>query len=232
MRINKFLASHGLGSRRGVEELVTAGKVLVDGEKMTNLGYDVLLKDVVVVDGTELKQEEKKEYYLVYKPVGYTSTTEDEHAEKIVTELVKSDARLFPVGRLDKNSEGLMILTNDGDFAQKLQHPSNDHEKEYIVEVRSPKEEANEYLDAAMRFLTCGIKIGGYRCRPAKAKVIKKEGKFATFQIILKEGRKRQIRETMERAKLSVVSLKRIRIANYVLGDLEPAESKAFQPVG
>lgn len=230
MRINKFLASCGLGSRRGVEDLVISGKVLVNGEKMTNLAYDVKPQDVVVCDGKELTQTEKKEYYLVYKPVGYVSTTEDPHAEKIVTELVVSEARLFPVGRLDKDSEGLMILTNDGDFAQKLQHPSNEHEKEYLVDVSGKTEDMNAELDAALRFLTCGIKIGGYRCRPGLAKVIKKEGNRATFKIILKEGRKRQIRETMERAKLRVLSLKRIRIANYELGDLEPGESKAFQP--
>jgi len=230
MRINKFLASCGLGSRRGVEDLVTDGKVLVNGEVMENLGYDVQPQDVVVCDGKELNNLEEKEYYLLYKPVGYTSTTEDEHAEKLVTELVESKARLFPVGRLDKNSEGLMILTNDGDFAQKLQHPSNNHEKEYIVQVRGSKDEMNVELDSAMRYLTCGIKIGGYKCRPGRAKVIQKEGNEATFQIILKEGRKRQIRETMERAKLRVLSLKRIRIANFELGDLEPGESKAFKP--
>jgi 23S rRNA pseudouridine2605 synthase len=197
---------------------------------MTNLAYDVKPQDVVVCDGQELKSEEKKEYYLLYKPVGYTSTTEDPHAEKIVTDLIKSDARLFPVGRLDKDSEGLIVLTNDGDFAQKLQHPSNEHEKEYIVEVAGRSEDMNAELDAALRFLTCGIKIGGYRCRPGKAKVIKKEGNLATFNIVIKEGRKRQIRETIERAKLRVVSLKRIRIANYELVDLEVGESKAFEP--
>lgn len=231
MRINKYLATCGLGSRRKCEDLVTAGRVALNGKKIFDLAVQVdEQNDQVTIDQKPVKIVDDKEYYLVNKPRGYTSTVSDPHAKKKVIDLVSSDARLFPVGRLDRESEGLIILTNDGDFAQKMVHPSFSHEKQYFVEVQGPNSQMEESLSQALKFFTCGIKIDNVRTRPAKAKVISKSGNKAIFDIILTEGRKRQIRRTMDRAKLTVTTLKRTRIADYELGDIEVGENKKFKP--
>lgn len=228
IRINKFLASCGIASRRKAEQLVKEGRVKVNGSVVTELAFKVSPQDKVILDGKNVEICKGHEYYLVYKPRGYTSTVSDPHAQKKVTDLVESKARLFPVGRLDRDSEGLIILTDDGDFAQKMVHPSFSHEKEYIVEVQGPNSQMEEALSRALKFFICGIKIDNIRTRAAKAKVIGKSGNKATFQIILTEGRKRQIRRTMDRAKLTVTTLKRVRIGDYLIGDLAVGESKKF----
>jgi len=231
MRINKYLATCGLGSRRKCEDLVTAGRVAVNGKKIFDLAVQIdEQNDQITIDSKPVKFVDDKEYYLVNKPRGYTSTVSDPHAQKKVTDLVTSGARLFPVGRLDRESEGLIILTNDGDFAQKMVHPSFSHEKQYFVEVQGPNSQMEESLSQALKFFTCGIKIDNIRTRPAKAKVISKSGNKAIFDIILTEGRKRQIRRTMDRAKLTVTTLKRTRIADYELGDIEVGANKKFRP--
>ncbi len=229
MRINKYLASCGLGSRRKVEELVSSGRVFVNGQKISNLSTDIKPSDKVLFDST-LVMPNKFVYYLLNKPIGYTSTTEDPHSTKNVTDLVPSDPVVFPVGRLDKDSEGLIMLTNDGDFAQQLSHPRYDHEKEYIVEAQGPRDDLNTHLDKAVRLFRCGFNIHGYKTRPAMAKVISKKGNIITFNIVLKEGRKRQIRITLDRAGFTVVSLKRIRVSNWVLGDLQTGDYAEFKP--
>lgn len=230
MRINKYLASCGLSSRRKSEELVTSRRVKVNGKTVTKLAFDVdPEKDEVSLDSKKVCPSQQHQYFLVNKPRGYTSTVSDPYAAKKITDLVKTDARLFPVGRLDRDSEGLIILTDDGDFAQKMIHPKFKHEKEYLVEVQGPNQQMESSLSQALKYFTCGVKMDNVRTRPAYAKVIAKSGNKATLEIILTEGRKRQIRRTMDRAKLTVTILKRIRIADYVLGDLKPGESKSFK---
>lgn len=228
MRINAFLAKCGLGSRRKVEAFVTQGRVLINDEK-AELSSQVNDEDKVTFDGQDLSLAKKK-YYLINKPVGYTSTVSDEHAEKTVVELV-DEPGLFPVGRLDKDSEGLMILTNDGVFAQRLIHPSNDHDKEYEVTVNLPQKLRSERLENAIKFFKCGIRLDDKKTQPAKIALISQISDVVTFKIILKEGLKRQIRRTFDKAGLEVLRLKRIRIADYMLGDLPEGESKEFVPV-
>lgn len=227
MRINAFLAKTGLGSRRKVESFVSEGRVLINGAK-ASLASQVEQSDKVTLDGNELSISKKK-YFLVYKPVGYTSTVSDEHAEKKVVDLV-DEPGLFPVGRLDKDSEGLMILTNDGDFAQKLTHPSYEHEKEYIVTVNLPQKTTSERLENAIKFFKCGIRIDDKKTHPASIKLIAQEMNSAVFRIILKEGLKRQIRRTFAKAGLDVIKLKRVRMASFLLGDLVDGESEEFFP--
>lgn len=223
MRINKYLASAGLGSRRKVEALVLSGAIFVNNKKVLNLATKVEDGDLVTVNGQEVSIQ-KKRYFAVYKPVGYVSTVEDEHAAKKVVDLVAVKG-LYPVGRLDKESEGLIILTNDGDFAQETMHPSYEHEKEYLVDVAVQAEGHSEKLENAIKFFKCGIRIGPKRTAPAEIRLLSVENKTAKFNITLKQGLKRQIRQTFEKAGLSVKVLKRVRIGRVKLGDLAPGES-------
>jgi pseudouridine synthase len=227
MRINAYLAKTGLASRRKVEEFVLSGRVFVNGKKAV-LSDKVEPSDKVTLDGNPITLKESH-YYLINKPVGYTSTVEDEHAQKKVVDLI-DEKGLFPVGRLDKDSEGLIILTNDGEFAQKLIHPKFSHEREYIVEIRLPYKNRTEKLENALKFFKCGIRLDDKRTNPCQIKLISQEGESATFNIVMSEGMKRQIRRTFEKAGLVVTGLKRIRIQNYHLGSLAPGEYKPFKP--
>jgi 23S rRNA pseudouridine2605 synthase len=227
MRINKFLSSTGVASRRKSEELVRAGRVSLNGIAVTDLSTTVdPAKDIILLDGKQVESQ-KKQYFLLNKPWGYVSTNEDEHARKKVFDLMPDREGLFIVGRLDKDSEGLMILTNDGDFAQEFSHPKGNHEKEYIVDVCGKETGFSTKLDNAIKYFKCGIYIDGYKTRPADAKVISQsESKKASFKIVLREGRKRQIRRTFEKADLNVTALKRVRIDKFQLGNLESGEFK------
>lgn len=229
MRINKYLASCGLGSRRSVEKLILSGKVSKNGQKILDLSETIAEGDEVKFEGKPVLPNPYV-YYLLNKPPGYTSTVSDPHAKKQVVDLVPKEPKVFPVGRLDRDSEGLMILTNDGDFGQKLIHPSFDHEKEYLVEAEGPKKDFNLALDRAVRLFKCGLKIDAIRTKPAHIEVVGKTGRVVTFKIILKEGRKRQIRITLDRAGFCVTKLKRLRIQNWVLGDLPIGKYKEFTP--
>lgn len=225
MRINKYLALCGLGSRRSVEALVKDGFVLINGNKITKLGCDVDLENDVVRYKGEVLKPLKYQYFAVYKPVGFVSTHSDEFAERKVVDLDPRLKGLGIVGRLDKGSEGLMLFTNDGSFNFKHQHPKNNCEKEYEVDVRSKdKTDLSPKLEKVLRYFTCGTLLDGYRTKPAKAKVIGKEGDIVRFNIVLKEGRKRQIREIFKKQNFFVVKLKRIRIGEYKICDLIPGQ--------
>lgn len=229
MRINKYLASCGLGSRRAVEKLILSGEISKNGRKILELSEKVEVKDNIEYKGICVRPKSFV-YYLVNKPAGYTSTVSDPHAKKQVIDLVPRDIKVFPVGRLDRESEGLIILTNDGDFAQKLIHPSFNHEKEYLVEAEGPKSDFNLHLDRAVRLFKCGLKIDGVKTKPAQIHVVGKTGRVVIFNIILKEGRKRQIRVTLDRAGFTVTRLKRIRIQDLTLGNIPVGGFKEFTP--
>jgi len=222
MRINKYLAMCGLGSRRSVEALVRSGKISVNGNVITDLSTRVLDSDIVCFNKRTLKIDNLKKYFLINKPVGYVCTNSDEHALKKITELDDRLDGLFIVGRLDKQSEGLVLMTNDGEFCQKYQHPRCAHEKEYMVEGRviDKNHQESEQVEKLFRFFKCGCLIDGYKTRPSEIKLLAKRGATLVFKIILKEGRKRQIRRLFSKAGLEVEKLKRIRIGNFLLGDL------------
>jgi len=222
MRINKYLASCGFGSRRKVEALVTSGAVFVNKKQMKDLAYQVQEDDEILVGGQKAQVSDLK-YFAVNKPVGYVSTVDDKFADKKVVDLVDIQG-LYPVGRLDKESEGLMILTNDGDFAQKMMHPSHEHEKEYLVEVAVSYQNHSAKLENALQYFKCGIKIGEKRSRPAQISLLGVEKGIAKFKIILKEGIKRQIRITFEKAGLHVLKLQRVRMGKLKLGELESGD--------
>ena len=167
-RLQKVIASSGYCSRRKAEELIEAGKVYVDGNKVTELGTKVNGNEVIVVEGVTLQKEIKKVYYLLNKPAGYICSLSDEKGRKIVTDLIDTKERIYPVGRLDYDTTGLLILTNDGEFANILMHPSNNVEKIYraTIDALLTTEEIYKLKD--------GIVIDGIKVIPSKVKIRKR----------------------------------------------------------
>ena len=212
-----------------METLVLEGRVAVEGRKITKLSERVEASSTVTLDGKKLSHPSTRRYFAVNKPVGYTSTVSDPHAKKTVMDLAGDRRGLFPVGRLDKNSRGLMLLTDDGDFALRITHPRYGCEKEYLVTTTLPKEKASEKIERAMRFFKCGMRLGESKTLPAEISLIGVESGKARFKIVLKEGRKRQIRRMFEGAGMEVVDLVRTRIGQYEIGDLKPGELRAIK---
>jgi len=210
MRLQKFLSAAGVCSRRKGEEFIRAGRVRVNGRVVAELGAKIdPEQDRVSVDGTPVQPEVPSVYIALNKPPGYVTSCR--HAGKrIVLDLVDVPQRIFPVGRLDKDSTGLLLLTNDGRLHQKLSHPSFDHEKEYDVSVERP------ISDGALQRMAEGMPILDGRTRPAE---VRRTGE-RRFRIVLKEGRNRQIRRMVRRLGNEVVELKRIRVAAVRLGRL------------
>jgi 23S rRNA pseudouridine2604 synthase len=216
IRLNKFLSESGLCSRRGADEFIEAGEVKVNGLK-AQVGAKVDPdKDRVEYKGKELKRVTQKIVIMLNKPVGYTCTARNFKDEKNVFDLVKEKERLFPVGRLDKDSSGLLLLTNDGDLALQLTHPRYEKEKEYEVLINKPLQ------DKDLRRMQQGMALGTEKSLPAKVNVINEK----KFNIVLKEGKKRQIRRMAEILGYQVLALKRIRINSLSLCDLKVGEYK------
>jgi pseudouridine synthase len=210
MRLQKFLAAAGVCSRRHGEVLVRAGRVQVNGRVVTELGSKIdPLQDQVTLDGRTVAGQPQAVYIALNKPRGYVTSCRHP-GKRIVLELVQIPDRIFPVGRLDKDSTGLLLLTNDGRLHQALSHPSFDHEKEYDVMVERP------ISDGALRRMAQGMPILDTRTRPAD---VTRMGP-RRFRIVLKEGRNRQIRRMVRRVGNEVIGLKRIRVASVCLGSL------------
>jgi len=211
IRLQKFLSNAGICSRRQGEEYILNGRVQVNGKTITTLGTKTdPLKDQVFLDLKPVKIISDKIYMALNKPKGYITSC-SQPGQNIVLDLINIKQRVYPVGRLDKDSTGLLLLTNDGRLHHKLSHPSFDHEKEYLVTVKNP------ISDSAIQRIANGMIIMGTKTRPAKIKRISAK----RFSITLKEGRNRQIRRMIRKVGNSVNQLKRIRIANIKLGTLE-----------
>lgn len=215
IRLQKYLSQCAVASRRKSEEFILSGKVKVNG-KVAGLGDKINpKKDTVTVSGKKIVSSKKHYYIMLHKPRGYITTMEDEMGRKCVAELVKDvGARVYPVGRLDRDSEGLLLMTNDGDFANHLTHPSKHVPKTYRVTVRP---DVNE--DQLFAFNE-GIVIDGKRTAPAEAHIIDKSENRVVLEIILHEGRNRQIRRMCEELGLEVARLKRTHIGSIKLGML------------
>jgi 23S rRNA pseudouridine2605 synthase/23S rRNA pseudouridine2604 synthase len=210
MRLQKFLSRAGICSRRKGEEYIKAGWVKVNGEVVTALGIKVdPERDAVEVDKDAIRSDSKPTYIALNKPRGYVSSCHQQN-EKIVLDLLDISERVYPVGRLDKDSTGLLLLTNDGHLHHRLSHPSFNHEKEYAVTVARPLPEG------ALRKLAKGLPMMGTRTRPARVKRISAR----RFRIVLQEGKNRQIRRMVRKVGGEVTHLKRIRVANIKLGNL------------
>jgi 23S rRNA pseudouridine2605 synthase len=223
VRLNKFLAECGIASRRGADELIAQGKVKVNGGEVKELGIGVdPEKDRVEYLG-KIIEPEIKLIFAFYKPRGVTSTNADEHAEKTIASFFpKSLGRLYPVGRLDKDSEGLMIVSNDGELANKLTHPRYEHEKEYeVIIAGNDPSKVKKFVD---RF-----KLDGYLTLPMQLSKFKKiKPKYWQMNLVLREGRKRQIRRIADILGYKVSNLKRVRIGKLKLENLSVGK---FQPI-
>ncbi|MCM3130912.1 pseudouridine synthase [Paenibacillus provencensis] len=206
MRINKFISETGYCSRREADKLVDSGKVTINGV-VAVLGSQAGEGDEVLVDGKPLRAKGNTVYIALNKPVGITSTTE-QHIEGNIVDFVGHKERIFPIGRLDKDSEGLILMTNDGDIVNKILRAEGKHEKEYIVTVNRP------VTESFLRGMASGVKILGERTLPCTVTRISDK----TFRIILTEGKNRQIRRMCSAFGYEVRKLKRIRIMNIHLG--------------
>ncbi len=226
MRLNKFLSTAGIASRRKCDELIKEGRVSVNGQIMTEMGFDVnLKKDVVNFDGRVISLPTSFVYYKFNKPKGYVCTANDEKGRKTIFDLVNSSYRLFSVGRLDYDTEGLLILTNDGDFANKISHPTFHIEKEYRVTVEG------EILESEMAVLRKGVVVDGERLPSSKVKWLSFEKGFTKLSVIIDEGQNRQIRRMFEAIGKNIKLLKRIRIGKVSLGGLKRGEFKELKPL-
>jgi 23S rRNA pseudouridine2604 synthase len=208
LRINKYISEKGICSRREADKLIEAGRVTINGAK-ADTGSKVKSSDEVRLDGKLLTERENLVYIALNKPVGITSTTEHKIKDNIV-DFINYPQRIFPIGRLDKDSEGLILLTNDGDIVNKILRAGNNHDKEYIVTVDKPI--TAEFIQG----MSSGVKILGTITKPC---IITREGRNV-FRIILTQGLNRQIRRMCEAFGYKVVKLKRIRIMNIHLKDL------------
>lgn len=223
-RLNKYIASSGLCSRRKADELIEAGRVLVNGKKITELGYLVQDKDKVFVD-KKLIRPVKHEYYRYYKPAGYITTADDEKGRKTIYDLLPENLQhLKPVGRLDKDSTGLLILTNDGDLINELTHPSIKVPKIYLVTING------QIHRHELEQLANGVEIEKGKIAYADISVLDMNSEKTTMQITLYQGLNRQIRKMFEYVGYEVKSLKRIQHATLTLQGLKRGEFKPIKP--
>jgi 23S rRNA pseudouridine2605 synthase len=214
-RLQKYMATCGVASRRKCEEIIQQGRVKVNGLVVNELGYKVDTdKDEVWVDNNKIKKEERKVYVALNKPEGYVCTVKDEKGRQTILDLVKVEERIYPIGRLDYDTSGLILLTNDGDVYNKIIHPREEKSKVYIALIQGiPSKESVEKFEK-------GIDIGGYITAPARIKVIKTFTDASKVEITIHEGKNRQIRRMCDALNHPVISLKRIQVGNIKLNDL------------
>lgn len=221
IRLQKYIAQCGIASRRHAEELIKAGRVRVNGVKVTEMGTLVSNQDKVEVDGKRIKKEKRLVYIMLNKPAGYVSTVSDPEGRKTVLDLIEGvEERIYPVGRLDYDTTGLLILTNDGDFAYSSTHPGQETKKTYIAEVSGLP--SNDTL----RTLRKGVFLDGKATSPAEVEVVEIRDKSSVLKIVIHEGRKRQVKRMCEAVGHPVLKLERTAIGKLTLGSLRPGEWK------
>jgi 23S rRNA pseudouridine2605 synthase len=222
-RLQKLLARAGLGSRRACEELIADGRVTIDGE-VARLGNRAdPHTQRVAVDGVPVVVRDDLVYYLLNKPAGHVTTARDPHGRPVVTELVPDEPRVFPVGRLDNDTEGLLLLTNDGELTQLLTHPSHGVVKTYLAEVRGVPS------PAALAVLRDGVELDDGRTAPARVRLVQTRGGRAAVEIGIHEGRNRQVRRMFDAIGHPVVRLVRTRIGPVRDDRLRPATWRALR---
>lgn len=215
-RLQKIISAAGVTSRRAAEQLILDGRVRVNGKVVTELGSKAdAEKDHIKVDGKLINPEQPKTYLLLNKPVGYVTTLSDPEGRPIVQDLLKGvRVRVYPVGRLDYNTEGLLLLTNDGDFAHLITHPKHELPKTYLVKIKGV------LSDEAVNKLETGIYLQDGRTAPARVKRLRKEEANSWVEITIHEGKKRQVRRMIDHTGNSVIRLKRVRVGNLPLGNV------------
>ena len=218
-RLQKVIANSGYCSRREAEKLIVSGKVSVNNKIITELGTKVSDNDEISIDGVKLSKEQK-EYYLLYKPRGVVSTSHDDKGRKTVVDLINTNARIYPVGRLDYDTTGVLLLTNDGELSNLLTHPKNNVDKIYIAKIKG-------ILDVgSIKKLENGLIIDGYKTSKARVKVrrIDKKNNTSIVQITIHEGKNHQVKKMFEAVGHEVLKLKREVFAFFTTGDLNAGE--------
>ncbi len=215
MRLQKYLALCGVASRRAAEKMIADGRVTVGGEAVTAMGVSVEDGDTVYVDGKPVSPETEKHYVLYHKPAGEVTTASDPEGRATVLDKFRDyPVRLYPVGRLDYDSEGLLLLTNDGDLTEKMLHPSREVEKVYLARV------SNQVSPEEAKRLERGVLVDGRMTSRAKARILSTQPLYTEMLITLHEGRNRQVRKMVEAVGHEVVMLRRVRFGPLKLGDL------------
>ena len=224
-RLQKVIAQAGIASRRKAEELITSGQVKVNGVVVTELGTKVSDKDRVEVNN-QIIEKEKKEYYLLNKPRGVVTTTQDDKNRKTVVDLIPTSARIYPVGRLDYDTTGVLLLTNDGDFANILMHPTSNVDKVYMAKLEGiiKGEQINKLKD--------GVELDGEIVKPSRVKLKKVDPKSNScmVQITIHEGKNHQVKRMFEKVGYQVAKLKREKEAFFDLKDLQSGEFRKLTP--
>lgn len=216
-RLQKFLAHSGIASRRAAEDIIAEGRVFVNGKRVTDPAHKVTLKDKVTLDGKTVTITRTRTYIIMNKPLSVLSSASDDRERTCVTDLVKLDnVRLYPVGRLDYDTQGIILLTDDGDFMQRVTHPKYEMPKTYEALVKGePKEDD-------LQKLRDGVELDDGMTLPAKADVIRFKGPNAVVKMVIREGRNRQVRRMLETIGFPVLKLKRTAIGGLEIGDLRP----------
>lgn len=221
-RLQKVIAHAGITSRRKAEELILAGRVKVNGKTVKELGVKVAKHDIVEVDEVPIYQEEYV-YYLLYKPRGIISAVSDDKGRKVVTDLLPMvKERIYPVGRLDYDTSGILLLTNDGDFSQRLTHPSHEVEKVYVAKVKGIA------TKSMLLPLTRGVRVDGHKTAPAKFQILSTDTttNSSIVELTIHEGRNHQVKNMLQAVGLPVQKLKRERYGELTLQGLRPGESR------
>jgi 23S rRNA pseudouridine2605 synthase len=222
MRINRFLASAGIGSRRKCEDLIREGRVRINGEMLTALARFIDTdSDSVTIDGRTVESVRHRMILVLNKPLGVLSTASDDRGRKTVVGLARDmgySERLFPVGRLDRDTTGLLLLTNDGDLAYRLTHPRYKIEKRYLVRVEGLID------DRTVESIASGVDLGDYITRPCAVRIVARSSGSSTLEISLKEGKKRQIRRMFSESGHKVLELRRVALGDLEFADLEPGD--------
>ena len=221
MRLQTYMAMCGVAARRKCEEIIASGRVSVNGQIITEMGTQVEATDIVLVDGQRITPEEEKRYVLYHKPAGEVTTVSDEKGRETVMDRFRDfPVRLYPVGRLDYDSEGLLLLTNDGELAQRLTHPSCEVDKVYLARVTGNP--SNEAIDRLRR----GVYMEGdeRRTYPADVRVVRDESLFSDVLVTIHEGRNRQVRRMFDAVGHKVLLLRRVRFGPLELGGLRRGE--------
>ena len=224
MRLQKFLAICGEASRRKAEEMIKDGRVKVNGITVTKMGTVVDEEsDLILLDGRKISAENKKRYIILNKPKGYITTASDNFGRPTVMELVSDiPERIYPVGRLDYDTEGLLIMTNDGDFANSIAHPKNIIEKVYVARIKG------EFDESKAEKLKKGVVIEGRKTAPAKIKILNDGETYKDVRIVIHEGRNRQVKKMFAAVGCFVTSLKRTAVGKIVLGKIPKGSYREF----
>lgn len=224
-RLQKIIAESGYASRRKAEELIKKGKVIVNGKVVTELGTKASFGDDILVEGKKIEKEEK-EYYIFNKPRGVITSTSDDKGRKVVTDYFNSNKRLFPVGRLDYDTTGLLIVTNDGELSNLITHPKNEIEKVYVAKIEGI------IKGAEINKLKNGIVLDGVKCVPKRVKLksFDKKSNSSIVEITITEGKNHEVKRLFESVGFSVSKLKRERVAFLSLGNLKSGEYRKLNP--